>query len=128
VGREKHTRGVAKMSDDDDIFEKLFELNQELEKNSLLPDRYYIILNEVDDESVSMAVYDTTDQSTDDDSISAAQVLTLGLLEIMESDFEKVMEAGMFRLSMLDFDSKTAKITDRSLGDNVVKVDFGKKH
>jgi len=34
----------------------------------------------------------------------------------------------MFRLSMLDFDSKTAKITDRSLGDNVVKVDFGKKH
>jgi len=116
------------MSDDDDIFEKLFELNQELEKNSLLPDRYYIILNEVDDESVSMAVYDTTDQSTDDDSISAAQVLTLGLLEIMESDFEKVMEAGMFRLSMLDFDSKTAKITDRSLGDNVVKVDFGKKH
>lgn len=116
------------MSDDDDIFEKLFELNQELEKNSLLPDRYYIILNEVDDETVSMAVYDTTDQNHDTNEISAAQVLTLGLLEIMESDFEKVMEAGMFRLSMLDFDSKTAKITDRSLGDNVVKVDFGKKH
>lgn len=117
------------MSDDDDIFEKLFELNQELEKNSLLPDRYYIILNEVDDETVSMAVYDTTDQNpADDDSISTAEVLTLGLLEIMESDFEQVMEAGMFRLSMLDFDSKIAKITDKSLGDNVVKIDFGKKH
>lgn len=113
---------------DDDILDKIAELNKSVEMASLLPDRHYLIFNEVDDENVSMSVYDTTDIDLNNDYISGSQILVQGLMELMETDIERVLEMGMARIVALDTSSEIPKIADTSLGDNIVKVDFGKKH
>lgn len=113
---------------DDDFSEKMARLNSMMEVSSLLPDRCYLILSQTDDENVSMSVYDTMDFDSDSDDISPAQVLIQGLLEIMESDIEQVLEAGMARISLLDMEQKTSTIGSQHIGDNIIKVDFGKKH
>lgn len=113
---------------DDDILDKIAELNKSMEMASLLPDRHYLIFNEVDDENVSMSVYDTTDIDLNNEYISGSQILVQGLLELMETDIERVLEMGMARIVALDTSSEIPKIVDTSLGDNIVKVDFGKKH
>lgn len=116
------------MSDEDDFLTKMAELNTMMERSSLLPDRCYLILNEIDDENVSMSIYDTTDFDPESNTVSAAQVMAYGILEIMESDLEQVLEAGMARISSLDIASEMPKIEGSGLGDNIIKVDFGKKH
>ena len=116
------------MSDEDDFLTKMTELNSMMERSSLLPDRCYLILNEIDDENVSMSIYDTTDFDPESNTVSAAQVMAYGILEIMESDLEQVLEAGMARISSLDIESEMPKIEGSGLGDNIIKVDFGKKH
>jgi len=116
------------MSDEDDFLNKMKELNSMMEQSSLLPDRCYLILNEIDDENVSMSIYDTTDFDPEANTVSAAQVMAYGILEIMESDLEQVLEAGMTRISTLDIESGIPKIEGSDLSDNIIKVDFGKKH
>ena len=113
---------------DDDFLEKMAKLNSMMEVSSLLPDRCYLILSQTDDDNVSMSVYDTTDIDSDSDDVNPAQVLIQGLLEIMESDIEQVLEAGMARISLLDMEQKMSSIESRYVGDNIIKVDFGKKH
>lgn len=113
---------------DDDFSEKMAKLNSMMEVSSLLPDRCYLILSQTDDDNVSMSVYDTMDFERDSDDINPAQVLIQGLLEIMESDIEQVLEAGMARISLLDMEQKMSSIEGQYVGDNIIKVDFGKKH
>ena len=45
-----------------------------------------------DDDHVSMTAYDTTEEDEDDEYISAGTVILSGLVELMESDFERVMQ------------------------------------
>ena len=104
-----------------------------LEKASLLQDRWYIVLRQTGDDNINMAAYDTTIEDEDDEYFSAGTVILSGLVELMESDFDRVMAAGLARLN---FEPET-KIIEESTGNganvetfpgtNIVKIDFGKK-
>lgn len=104
-----------------------------MERASLLKDRWYLIFRQGDDDDhVSMAAYDTTEEDEDDEYIPAGAVILSGLVELMESDFDRVMQAGLARLqfeatkeAMLEETDKSPEIT-RDPETNVVKIDFGK--
>ena len=114
------------MNDDGDIFDKLTQMNRMMETASLLPDRQYIIFNTVDEDNVSMSVYDTTDIDPDETEPTAADLLLHGVLEMLETRLDDVLELGAVRLSLIE--SEQPLIETTNLGENVVKVDFGKKH
>ena len=113
---------------------------REFEKASLLPEKWYIILSRVNDETFNLTAYDTTTvlEEEDDDYMDAGFVAQQGLMELLQNDFDRVMKAGMARIAFYDMaedimddikeeiDSMDEpKILSRE--ENVVKVDFGKK-
>ena len=57
--------------------------DKQLEKASLLPDRWYIILNKLDDETFSISAYDTT---VEDDSqyFEAGTIVLNGIMELID--------------------------------------------
>jgi hypothetical protein len=105
----------------------------EFEKATLMPNRWYIILRKIDEESFQVSAYDTT---TDDDEefYEAGTIVTNGMMELLESDFDRVMEAGLARLAfenvkekMLDeVDNDNGPVVKHEDGTNIVKIDFGK--
>ena len=113
---------------------------REFEKASLLPERWYIILSRVNDETFNLTAYDTTTvlEEEDDDYMDAGFVAQQGLMELLQNDFDTVMKAGMARIAFYDVaDSIMDDIKEEidsmdepkilSREENVVKVDFGKK-
>ena len=70
----------------------------DLERASLIPNRWYVILRKVDEESFSIAAYDTTEEE-DEEFYEAGTIVINGIMELLESDFDRVMEAGMARLA-----------------------------
>lgn len=113
---------------------------REFEKASLLPERWYIILSRVNDETFNLTAYDTTTEleEEDDDYMDAGFVAQQGLMELLQNDFDRVMKAGMARIAFYDVaDSIMDDIKEEidsmdepkilSREENVVKVDFGKK-
>jgi len=113
---------------------------REFEKASLLPERWYIIMSKVNDETFNMTAYDTTTalEEEDDDYMDAGFVAQQGLMELLQNDFDRVMKAGMARIAFYDVaESIMEDIKDEidnideprilSKEENVVKVDFGKK-
>lgn len=114
---------------------------RDFEIASLLPDRWYIILNKVDDDNFRMSAYDTTNssESDDEDLMDAGFVTQQGIIELLESDFERVLQAGLARISFsemkqsvlddLDENDIEVKLEEKvtRLHDNVIKVDFGSK-
>ena len=113
---------------------------REFEKASLLPEKWYIILSRVDDETFNMTAYDTTTvlEEEDDDYMDAGFVAQQGLMELLQNDFDRVMKAGMARIAFYDIAEdimEEIKEEIDNLGEpkilskeeNVVKVDFGKK-
>ena len=115
------------------------DINNQVERASLLPDRYYLILNYEDEDSFSMTAYDTTKGNTVNlDSVPAGMVILSGIIEMMENDFDRVWDAGMARLSFVAMansfkkesnSDENDKIIDKIIAreDNIVKVDFGEK-
>ena len=115
------------------------DINNQVERASLLPNRYYLILNYEDEDSFSMTAYDTTKGNTVDlESVPAGMVILSGIIEMMENDFDRVCDAGIARLSFVamanSFKSelnsdKADEIIDKVVAreDNIVKVDFGEK-
>ena len=119
------------------------DLEKEMEKATLLPNRFYMILNHEDEDSFSMSAYDTT-VGEDEDELSAGLVVLSGMIELLESDFERVWDAGMARISFASMvkniqikfendeegDNKNLKeVADKVIEreDNIVKVNFGEK-
>ncbi len=109
---------------------------REFEKASLLPERWYIIMSRVDDETFNMTAYDTTTilEDNDDDFMDAGFVAQQGLMELLQNDFDRVMKAGMARIAFYDVADSIMEEVDSANGskvlskeENVVKVDFGKK-
>jgi len=92
------------------------EKEREIEKLTLLPDRYYIILNKVDDDSFTLTAYDTTGIHDDKNPCSAA-IAQEGLLEMVDMDLNTVLKLGLVRIKNRDV---------MPFEDNVIKVDFGK--
>ena len=69
------------------------EKEREIEKLTLLPDRYYIILNKVDEESFTLTAYDTTGVYDTKNPCSAA-VAQEGILEMIDRDLTTVLRVG----------------------------------
>ncbi len=109
----------------------------DLEIGSLLKDRWYIILKSVEDEDKEgfrVSAYDTTPMpSPDDDYLEAGIVAQQGIMELLETDLDRVMEAGLARLSfndlMEEIEEQAGISENRVLNTegNVLKVDFGVK-
>ena len=93
------------------------EKEREIEKLTLLPDRYYIILNKVDEESFTLTAYDTTGVYDTKNPCSAA-VAQEGILEMIDMDLTTVLRLGSVRIKHRDM---------LPIEDNVIKVDFGRK-
>ena len=78
----------------------------DLEIGSLLKDRWYIILKSVEDEDKEgfrVSAYDTPPMpDADDDYLEAGIVAQQGIMELLETDLDRVMEAGLARLSFND--------------------------
>ena len=110
------------------------EMQTTLERASLLPERWYLIFKQgEDDEHVSMTAYDTTEEDEDDDYIPAGTVILSGLVELMESDFDRVMQAGLARLAFEATRETMLEETGNGVDvkpvpeTNIIKIDFGKK-
>jgi hypothetical protein len=119
------------------------DLEREMEKASLLKNRFYLILNNTDTDSFSMTAYDTTEPDTVDlEDVPAGMVILSGLIEMLENDFERVWNAGMARVTFINMaesfraefeddddaanlQEMTDKVIERE--DNIVKVNFGEK-
>ena len=104
--------------------------DSELEKASLLPDRWFIIMRKMDDESFSVSAYDTTTED-DEEFYEAGTVVVNGIMELMESDFDVVTAAGLARLAHGHVKEALEEVTGkrevtREEGTNVIKVNFGK--
>ena len=114
---------------------------REFEKASLLPEKWYIILSRVDDETFNMTAYDTTtiiEDDVEDDFMDAGFVAQQGLMELLQNDFDRVMKAGMARIAFYDIAEDIMEEIKEEIDnldepkilskeENVVKVDFGKK-
>ena len=119
------------------------DLEREMEKASLLKNRFYLILNNTDTDSFSMTAYDTTEPDMVDlEDVPAGMVILSGLIEMLENDFERVWNAGMARVTFINMaqsfraefeDDEDAgnlqEVTDKVIEreDNIVKVNFGEK-
>ena len=119
------------------------ELETEMEKASLLKNRFYLILNNTDIDGFNMTAYDTTEPDTVNvEDVPAGMVILSGLIEMLENDFERVWDAGMARMTFVNLaerfraefeDDEDAEnlqeMTDKVLEreDNIVKVNFGEK-
>ena len=119
------------------------DLEREMEKASLLKNRFYLILNYTDSDTFNMTAYDTTEPDPIDlEDVPAGMVILSGLIELMENDFERVWDAGMARITFVnlaesfraefenDDDAENLQeVTDKVLEreDNIVKVNFGEK-
>ena len=110
------------------------DIKKKVEAASLLPDRYYLIMNYEDEDSFSMTAYDTTKGDVDMENVPAGMVMLSGMIEMMENDFERVWDAGIARLSFIAMaesfkpESKNGKdVVDKIVAreDNIVKVNFG---
>ena len=107
-------------------------VSNDIEKHTLLPDRYYIILTKINEEEFTLTAYDTTGVVDHENPWSAA-VAQEGMLELLDMDFKRILRAGISRIEYrkaLDRDDRFSKdVKDQAMQklDNVVKVNFGKK-
>ncbi len=104
-----------------------------LEKASLLPEKWYLVFRRgSSDDHVMMTAYDTTTDDEDDEYIPAGAIILSGLVELMESDFERVMAAGLARLEFVATQEAMIEETDNRPSvkhdpeTNIVKIRFGK--
>tara|TARA_S200002703_G_scaffold65480_1_gene56530 strand:+ start:467 stop:823 length:357 start_codon:yes stop_codon:yes gene_type:complete len=114
--------------------------DKDYEITSLLPDRWYVILKRTEEDSFTMSAYDTTPMPDDnDDFMDAGFVAQQGIIELLENDFDRLIQAGLARISFLEMketimveleeEGVELESRDRVTGrdENVVKVDFGTK-
>ena len=65
-------------------------IDMEIEKASLLPDRWYIIMRSDDEGNFFMSAYDTNEESEYNEYLETGEVVLNGLMELVENDFERV--------------------------------------
>tara|TARA_R100001079_G_scaffold105281_1_gene72516 strand:+ start:847 stop:1140 length:294 start_codon:yes stop_codon:yes gene_type:complete len=94
------------------------DMIDELEKASLLPDRWYIIMKEAED-GFTISAYDTM-QSEEFQEMGS--VIMSGIIDILHNDFDTIFDAGVKAMK-----SQEDEIVIKAEGDNIVKVDFGRQ-
>ncbi len=111
-------------------------IDMEIEKASLLPDRWYIIMRSDDEGNFFMSAYDTNEESEYNEYLETGEVVLNGLMELVENDFERVGAAGMARIAFHATKEEMIESVEEEDSDievsrlpnsNIVKVDFGKK-
>ena len=111
-------------------------IDMEIEKASLLPDRWYIIMRSDDEGNFFMSAYDTNEESGYNEYLETGEVVLNGLMELVENDFERVGAAGMARIAFHATKEEMIESAEEEDSDievsrlpnsNIVKVDFGKK-
>ena len=111
-------------------------IDMEIEKASLLPDRWYIIMRSDDEGNFFMSAYDTNEESEYSEYLETGEVVLNGLMELVENDFERVGAAGMARIAFHATKEEIVESVEEEDSDievsrlpnsNIVKVDFGKK-
>ena len=108
--------------DDSDIPEEMKSRIEE-ESFSLATGRMYIVFDPSDIDSVTVRAYDTTD--TQD--VSPAHVLMQGMLSLLETDYDYLMQLGHeATIDQIVQNSKedTKKLVVEEVYDNVIKVKF----
>ena len=108
------------------LVEKMSDDKKTIERFTLLPNRYYIILEKVDEEQFTLSAYDTTKVDNPDDLPCAASVAQEGLLEMLDTHFDRVIALGASRIEMRKGLEREVKLKHTSK-DNITKVDFGEK-
>tara|TARA_X000001382_G_scaffold43104_1_gene29048 strand:+ start:1435 stop:1794 length:360 start_codon:yes stop_codon:yes gene_type:complete len=114
------------------------DMDRKLEVASLLGGRYYLILNNNDSDSFTMAAYDTNKPSDSEPEIPAGMVILSGIIELMENHFDTIWDAGVARTKFMaaidniqieldddEVDEAVEKVLSRT--GNIIKVDFGKE-
>lgn len=115
-----------------------FDKEVEIEKASLLPGRYYIVMRADEENNFHITAYDTTDEENDERQyLETGEVILNGLMELVENDFERVGHAGLARINFdatREYymesveDEEESDVQVESLPDsNIVKVRFGRK-
>lgn len=100
------------------------DIAMNLEKMSLLADRYYIILTPTGEGEFRLTAYDTTElEYESDEDFNAAFVVQEGLLAMLKENTEEVFEAGVLSIQHQALEEE---VVDNPSA-NVVKVDFGTK-
>lgn len=110
---------------------------REIEKASLLPGRYYIVMRADEENNFHITAYDTTDEEFEDRQyLETGEVILNGLMELVENDFERVGHAGLARINfdatreyyMESLEDEESDVQIENLPDsNIVKVRFGRK-
>ena len=108
------------------------EIQKQVEMMSLLPDRYYIILKPLDEENFTLTAYDTTDKTYEDNSdYNPAMIIQEGIMETVREDLEDVYDKGAasikFNLVAESMIEEVEEELKNQHGNNVIKVNFGKK-
>jgi len=90
----------------------------------LAPDRLYIVFDSVGVDTVTVRAYDTLD-ATD---VSAAHILQQGMLSLLETDYDYLMQLGheatLDRISEEQAKKDSKKLTVDEVYDNVIQVKF----
>ena len=98
---------------------------REIEKASLLPGRYYIVMRADEENNFHIRQY-----------LETGEVILNGLMELVENDFERVGHAGLARINfdatreyyMESLEDEESDVQIENLPDsNIVKVRFGRK-
>ena len=76
---------------------------KEIEKLTLLKDRYYIILHKMDDDTFTLTAYDTTSSYKEGELPCAAAIAQEGILEMMEIDLGAILKLGLVRIKNKDY-------------------------
>ena len=109
------------------LVEKMSDDKKTIERFTLLPNRYYIILEKVDEELFTLSAYDTNKVDNPDAEPCAAAVAQEGLLEMLDTQFDHVVGLGVARIETKKGLERQGEVKGQILKDNVVKVDFGDK-
>ena len=117
-----------------------FDKDRELEKASLLPGRYYIVMRADEENNFYITAYDTTDEKEETrEYLETGEVILNGLMELVENDFERVGHAGLARInfyetqefimeSMSESETEEEKSQIERIPDsNIIKVKFGRE-
>lgn len=110
------------------------DLHMQMERASLLPGRYYIILRPAEEDTFSMTAYSTSpvDGEIDEDNFDVASIIQMGIIDLIERNTPELFERGLHVMNervvaeaiLEDDDSERAKAVKEG---NVIKVDFGRK-
>jgi|TARA_Y100000114_G_scaffold156195_1_gene182535 hypothetical protein len=107
--------------------DKNLELKMNMEKFTLLPGRYYVILEPLGLDEFSITAYDTMGKDAERGKY-AAEIIQEGILALVRDQLDFVYDTGKLEIeSKKSLNKFTEDVNLPSPKDNIVKVDFGKK-